>query len=163
MNFLKCVLYLMAIGVVSFFAGRVIPKSWLKFQKGIFKCRAYEKNGKLYECLNIKKWQNKVPDMSRILPFMMPPKNLAGDYQGRLPVMIRETCTAELIHVFLCIAGLPVLKILPGVGGIVVYLLYVVVFNLPYILIQRYNRPRLIRLYEKQISKESKQKELVTA
>lgn len=154
MKFVNCIVYLMALGVVGFFAGRVLPESWLEPNKGIFKCRSHEQGGKLYERLGIKKWQKKVPDMSRILPFMMPPKNLLGDYQSRLPVMIRETCTAELIHVLLCIAALPVLKLLPGAGGIIVYLIYVVVFNLPYILIQRYNRPRLVRLYEKQKQKE---------
>lgn len=154
MNLMKCVFYFMAIGTVGFFVGRVIPKHWLKPCEGIFKCRSHEQEGKLYEGIGIKKWQKKVPDMSRILPFLMPPKNLLGDYQSRLPVMIQETCKAELIHILLCIAGLPAMKILPGVGGILVYLLYVVVFNLPYILIQRYNRPRLIRLYEKQKQKE---------
>ena len=154
MNFLKSVLYLMATGVVGFFAGRAIPKSWIVPQKGIFKCFPSEKDGKLYERVGIKKWQKKVPDMSRILPFMMPPKNLMGDYQGRLPTMILETCKAELTHSLMCLVGLPVLWFMPGAGGVAVYLLYVVVFNLPYILIQRYNRPRLIRLYEKQKRKE---------
>lgn len=154
MKFLNCVFYLMAVGVIGFFAGRGIPKSWLKPNKGIFRCRLYENEGKLYERIGIKKWQKKVPDMSRILPFMMPPKNLQGDYQSRLSVMILETCKAELTHVVLCVIGLPVLKLIPGKGGMIVYLLYVVVFNLPYILIQRYNRPRLIRLYEKQKQKE---------
>lgn len=154
MNFLKSVLYLMTTGVVGFFAGRVIPESWLQPQNRIFKCRPSEKGGKLYERIGIKKWQKKVPDMSRILPFMMPPKNLVGEFQSRLPVMIQETCKAELTHRAMCWVGLPVLWFLPGAGGVIVYALYVVFFNLPYILIQRYNRPRLIRLYEKQSKKE---------
>lgn len=161
MNFLKSVLYLMATGVVGFFVGRVIPKSWLVPQKGIFKCFPSENH--LYERIGIRKWQKKVPDMSRILPFMMPPKNLMGDYQDRLPTMILETCKAELTHSIMCLTGLPVLWFMPGAGGVAVYLLYVVVFNLPYILIQRYNRPRLIRLNEKQAAKMQKQKERVTA
>lgn len=163
MKFLKCVLYLMVTGVVGFLAGRIIPQCWLEPQKGIFKCFPVEQEGKLYERIGIKRWQKKVPDMSRVLPFMMPPKNLLGDYQSRLPVMIRETCKAELTHCLLCVAGLPVLGILPGLGGVAVYLLYVTVFNLPYILIQRYNRPRLIRLYEKQLAKGQKHKEMSTA
>lgn len=161
MTFLRCVLYLAATGVGGFFLGRVIPKRWLTPQKGIFQCFPAERGGKLYEDMGIKKWQKKLPDMSRILPFMMPPKNLIGEYQERLPIMILETCKAELTHSLLCIVGLPTLWILPGVGGVTVYALYVVVFNLPYILIQRYNRPRLIRLYEKQLAKEQKHKECI--
>lgn len=151
----------MATGVLGFFLGRILPKRWLVPQKGVFQCFHVERNGKLYEDMGIKKWQKKVPDMSRILPFMMPPKNLMGDYEKRLPVMIMETCKAELTHGLLCLTGLPALWILPGAGGVCVYILYVVVFNLPYILIQRYNRPRLIRLYEKQKAKEQKHKECI--
>lgn len=65
-----------------------------------------------------------------------------------MPRMIQETCVAEFIHAANCILGLYCLKIFPGIGGIIVVFIYAVVFNLPYILIQRYNRPRLIRLYK---------------
>ena len=124
--------------------------------KGLFRCYAFEKNGALYEKLNIRKWQAKVPDMSRILPFLMPPKNLSGDYAQRLPVMIRETCVAEITHITVSILGLPCLRIWPGMGGVTVTAIFILLLNVPYILIQRYNRPRLIRLYRKLQAREEK-------
>ena len=36
----------------------------------------------------------------------------------------------------------------PGVGGIAVYAVYVLLGNVPFIMIQRYNRPRFARLLE---------------
>lgn len=153
MRFWKCFFFLAATGVIGFLAGRMIPKKWVRPENGIFRCFAFEKDGKLYEKLGIRKWHKRVPDMSKILPFMMPAKNLTGDYQQRLPVMLQETCVAELTHGLLCVVGLYCLKLWPGAGGWVIYLLYITLFNLPYILIQRYNRPRLMNLYKKLMKK----------
>ena len=38
----------------------------------------------------------------------------------------------------------------PGAGGIIVTVIYILLGNLPFIIIQRYNRPRLQRLYAMQ-------------
>ena len=84
--------------------------------------------------------------MSRIFRKLMPPKSLTGDIKARLPELLRETCVAELIHFLNCFAGLYCLQIWPGVGGAVVTFLFAFVFNVPYILIQRFNRPRLLKL-----------------
>ena len=59
--------------------------------------------------------------------------------------MIRETCVAEFIHVLLCIASLGCLRIWPGFGGFCMAFLYTL-GNIPFIMIQRYNRPRLVSL-----------------
>ena len=149
MEFWKCFLYLMICGAASFVFGRLLPKEWFHGDQPPFQPQPFEQDGKVYECLRVRKWQNRLPDMSRILPGLIPPKSLTGDYVQRLPRMIQETCVAELIHALLCIAGLYVLKLWRGIGGIVIYLLYVGVCNVPYIIIQRYNRPRLLKLYRR--------------
>lgn len=156
MKLLKCTVYCMIAGTVGFFFGRLISKLPIEPGKGLFRCFAFEKNGTVYEKLNIRRWQAKVPDMSRVLPRLMPPKNLTGDYAQRLPVMIRETCVAETTHIIVSILGLPCLRIWPGIGGVTVTAVFIVFLNVPYILIQRYNRPRLIRLQKKLRSREEK-------
>ena len=149
MKLLKCACYLALTGTVGFFVGRLIPKEWLKPETGWFRGFSFEKNGAVYEKLGIRKWHKKVPDMSRILPALMPAKNLSGDYGERLPVMIQETCVAEIVHITVSIAGLRCLWMWPGVGGMTVTAIHIILLNLPFILIQRYNRPRLIRLQKK--------------
>ena len=158
MKLLKCAIYCAIAGTMGFFFGRLISQCPLKPDKGLFRCFAFEKNGALYDKLNIRKWQARVPDMSRILPFLIPPKNLSGNYSDRLPTMIRETCVAEITHIVVSILGLPCLAIWPGAGGVVVTAIFILMLNMPYILIQRYNRPRLLRLQQKLLSRE-KQKE----
>ena len=158
MNFWKCFEYLIITGVIGFFVGRLLPKKW--FRADLFPYRSYkfEQDGRIYDKLHIRKWQSKLLDMSKILPFMMPAKNLSGDYKKRLPRMVQETCVAEMIHSILCITGLRCLKLYPGIGGVIIVILYIVFFNLPFIIIQRYNRPRLIKLTQR-IQEEGKKQE----
>ena len=144
MKFLHCALYLAVTGIIAFLVGRIVPKSW--FQEDRFPYRSYPVEQKLYRALRVKKWQSKVPDMSRIFPALMPAKKLTADTFANLQGMIQETCVAEMIHSLLSLTGLACLAIWPGAGGIILTLVYILLGNLPFIIIQRYNRPRLQKL-----------------
>ena len=147
-NFLLCLIYAATLGLVSFLLGRELPKSWLHPDQFPFRTYVWEET--LWKALQIRKWQAKVPDMSKVFPKLMPAKALTQKTAQNLPLMIQETCVAELTHGLLCLAGLFLLKLCPGVGGILLTVIYIVFGNLPFLLIQRYNRPRLQRLLEKQ-------------
>lgn len=147
----KCVKYLAGIGIAGFFLGRILPKAWFQWDCFPYKTYPFEKNGQLYQRLRIQKWQNRVPDMSRILPGLMPAKKLpAKPSKEHLSVMLQETCIAELIHGLLLFGGLFCGRIWPGIGGNIVVFLNTL-GNIPFILIQRYNRPRFLRLYQRLI------------
>ncbi|MDY3863688.1 MAG: glycosyl-4,4'-diaponeurosporenoate acyltransferase [Eubacteriales bacterium] len=143
MDFLRCALYLSALGVLSFLFGRLLPKGWINGERFPFRTGAAE--DRVYCFLRVRVWQNRLPDMSRVFPSLMPPKNLSGSYRARLPLMIRETCVAELTHVLLMVLGFGCLSIWHGIGGWILSVLFCL-GNLPFVMIQRYNRPRLIRL-----------------
>lgn len=149
MGLVKCAVFLCLNGICGFFLGRILPKRWFLPDAWIFRSRGFERHGKIYEKLGIRRWHKRVPDMSRIFPALMPPKNLTGDFSRRLPEMIRETCVAELIHTLLSLTGLYCLWLWPGWGGVTVSTIHFLLLNLPFILIQRYERPRLIRLQAK--------------
>ena len=87
--------------------------------------------------------------MSKIFSRIMPAKNLSGNYRERLPVMLQETCIAGLIHFLLCLTGLYCVVLWPGAGGVIISAINIMFFNLPFVIIQRYNRPRLMRIYRK--------------
>lgn len=150
MNLLYSAIYFAITGILFFFLGRIFPKETFKYDKFPFKSFAFENNGKIYTKIGIHKWQNRVPDMSRIFKNLMPAKNLTGSIDTqRLHTMILETCEAEVTHFLLCITGLYCLWLWPGAGGVIVYAIYALLGNVPFILIQRYNRPRLVRLYSR--------------
>lgn len=148
LSFLFCIIYLAAIGVIGFIVGRLLPHRLLDENRFPFRPFSFEKDGRIYEKIGIKKWQSRIPDMSRMLPRFMPAKKLEKDFAGKLPVMIKETCVAELIHLILALLAPVCLYIRRGIGGIVLTVLYEL-GNLSFILVQRYNRPRLLRLQQK--------------
>lgn len=153
---LNCAVYLAVTGLLSFVLGRLIPASKMNWQRFPYRSYPIERNGLIYKKIGIHRWQDKVPDMSRIFVNLMPQKKMKSVDQSSLLRMIQETCIAELIHTVLCLTGLYCMKLWRGIGGIILAMLNAVLFNLPFILIQRYNRPRLVRLYQKQCEKESR-------
>ena len=156
MQFLKCACYLAGLGILSFVLGRLVPKTWFDYTRFPYRAFAFERDGRLYESLGIAHWQSRVPDMSRLFSKLMPPKKMpARPDEQTLLVMIRETCAAEATHTLLMLAGLGVIVIWPCVWGVMLYLVYAILGNLIFIIIQRYNRPRLVRLYERKRVKRS--------
>lgn len=143
-----CIIYLIVTGIISFVLGRILPKAWFKEETIPFRLFSFEKEGKIYKKIGIHKWQNKVPDMSRIFKNIMPAKKMEKDLQNKLPRMIQETCVAEFIHLLLCFLGLYCIRLWDGIGGYMIAILNIL-GNLPFILIQRYNRPRLLYLKRK--------------
>ena len=156
MRVFYCLCYAAGLGVVSFVLGRLVPKEWFDYTRFPYRSFAFEKGGKIYEAIGIAKWQSRVPDMSRIFPKLMPAKKIpARPDEQTLLIMIRETCAAEATHTLLMLAGLGVIVIWPCVWGVMLYLVYAILGNLIFIIIQRYNRPRLVRLYERKRAKRS--------
>lgn len=148
MGFCYCVIYIAVLGILSFIIGRLLPKGWFHADKFPYKTAAGEQ--KIYQALRVKSWQSKVPDMSRLFRHIMPAKKMTAETVADIPRMLEETCVAELTHTLLSILGLAMLWLWPGWGGIIVTIIYILLGNVPFIIIQRYNRPRLQRLYAMQ-------------
>lgn len=144
------ILYMALLGILATPLGRLMARLPLNGKRFPFQALPFEKNGKIYEKLGIRRWKNKVPDMSKILTKILPPKKVSfRDDVEKLEVLVKETCVAERVHIILCLLGLGLLAIWPGPGGVVMTALYLLLGNLPFIVIQRYNRPRLLSLLEK--------------
>lgn len=150
---LKCAVYFAVTGLLSFFLGRLISPDRMHWHRFPYKLHPAERDGAIYKKIGIHHWQSKVPDMSKVFPKLMAPKKMVATDKDSLLRMIQETCTAELTHIVLCLTGLYCMRLWPGVGGTVLAILNVF-GNMLFILIQRYNRPRLVRLYKRQTEKE---------
>jgi glycosyl-4,4'-diaponeurosporenoate acyltransferase len=93
----------------------------------------------------IRVWKRWIPDAGPALPGGIAKANLARrdpDSQRRLLI---ETRRAELVHWALWAAGLLTALWLPP-AGVLVNLLFATAFNLPCLLLQRFNRRRVQRL-----------------
>lgn len=150
MKFLKCVIYLAVVGFLGFLVGRILPKRWFRHDSVLFKSRLFEQDGKLYDRFSIRKWKDYMPDMSKIFPKWMPSKSpkMGRQTLEDVELNLKETCIAEVIHNMLAILGFGCVLIWPGVGGVVMSLLCLL-GNIPFVMIQRYNRPRFVKLYDR--------------
>lgn len=154
MRLVRCLLYFALIGASGFLLGRLMPKKLFRADRFPFRLYRWEQGGKIYNRVGVRRWKEKVPDMSAIFPQLMPskkrPKNATVEQMER---MIQETCVAEWIHGLLCILGFGCVFIWKGIWGWVISILYLL-GNLPDIIIQRYNRPKLMRILEREKAKE---------
>ena len=141
--------YFVVMAVISFlstFIGRILPESWFDWQRFPYKSRPFEQNGRIYQRLNIQKWYKKLPDASRVFRHIFPDKSLKSLSKEKLCILLKETCVAEFVHCSLCVIGFCYGKLNEGPGVRLLTWMYILIGNLPFILIQRYNRPRLLRL-----------------
>ena len=148
MRFVWCAITLMLVGIFVNPLGNALPRRWFHADRFPYKCYAWEREGRVYQKIGIQKWKDIVPDMSRILPDMVK-KELPGSgavTADQAAALVQETCRAELVHGASCLLGLAFLWLWPDWGGVIVLAVWVLLANLPFILIQRYNRPRLMRL-----------------
>ena len=145
-----CLIYVAATGIAGFIVGRLLPKERMRYDAPPFRALPFENGGPFYRKLGIHRWHKLLPDMSHILPGVMPAKRVTRHISAsEAEVMVQETCIAEVIHILLSLTGLALPLIWPGPGGLLACAAYVLLGNLPFILIQRFNRPKLRMLLEK--------------
>lgn len=146
MQFLKTIHYILCVSIAVFILGRVFPRKWIFEDRFPFKSFEFEKGGRIYNKIGIMKWKTKLPDASviitKIIPKFMPRKRI--DQDNQIPILIKETCVAEATHVLVSFLGFGCVFIWNGIGGWIVSIAFLL-FNIPFIIIQRFNRPRLIR------------------
>jgi glycosyl-4,4'-diaponeurosporenoate acyltransferase len=63
--------------------------------------------------------------------------------------LIQETCVAEFVHWMLVLISPVFLVLMEGLAGRIGAVVYALA-NLPFVMIQRYNRPRLVLLMNRQ-------------
>ena len=146
-GFLRCALYLLTLALLAHPVGQALPRRWFDGGRFPYACYKWEKQGKLYTRIGVDRWKTLVPDMSRILPDMVKKRvEPTAVTAAQAAVLVQETCVAEEVHTASSLLGLICLWLWPGWGGAAVWLVWFLLGNLPFILIQRYNRPRLMRL-----------------
>lgn len=156
-QFLLFALIVVIIGALAFLGGEMLPRKNFDYAAFPYKPFRWERDGQIYEKLLIRKWKDRVPDMSKHVKTMFAKQIVSPrdpEYTRRL---ILETCVAELTHEVLMLISPIFPHYMTGAYADVAMLVYAL-GNVPFILIQRYNRPRLIRLMERQLAAQKKKK-----
>ncbi|MGI6239720.1 MAG: hypothetical protein ACOYI5_08860 [Christensenellales bacterium] len=139
----ETVVFVLASGLLSFFVGQALPRRWFDFNAFPYRDFPWEDGGRVYSRLNVRAWKDKLPDMSRIMPFVVKKKALLARTPEAMARLIRETCVAEIVHWGLIVLMSPVLAVWQGGVRGALFALFYAAGNLLFIIIQRYNRPRL--------------------
>ena len=106
-----------------------------------FKQRTFEKT--LYKLIKVKKWRSKMPTYE---------PSLFSKEKHTYSEIAMAMCQAEIVHTIIAILSyLPVLSAL-AFGALPVFLLTSILssmYDMLFVIMQRYNRPKVIRLAEK--------------
>lgn len=136
-------------GFASFLIGQLLPRSLYDPDKFPYRAFRWENGGHIYEKLGVHKWKDHVPDMSRIIPGMVKKKAALARTPESMLILVKETCGAELIHWLLIVFISPLVgQAFEGWMRAFAAGAYAL-GNLLFVIIQRYNRPRLMEIYRR--------------
>ncbi len=133
-------------GVVTLFLGIPVPRHIFKADRFPFKTYAFEKDGAIYKKVLVHKWKDIVPDASKVISKMTKKRISKNVNAEALERLIQETCVAEIVHWILIILT-PVYSVGIPIGFGILFAVLYALGNLVFIIIQRYNRPRFVKLH----------------
>lgn len=118
---------------------------------------------RFYEATGIKTWKKGVPDTGQLCDFKK--DELKGTDTEYLYKFLVEACYADKIHFWMGLGGFLVIPCAffapPLMLSICLPMAIIsLVMNFLPMFIQRYNRPKLMKVYERNLKKEQKNKEL---
>ena len=122
-----------------------MPAPWLAHAQRLTGACPWPESPQDYERrLGIRRWKRWMPDAGAVLPAGVRKDSLIGRDRAALERLMLETSRAELVHLTLWPFWLLTALWLPQ-AGVLINLVFATLFNLPCLLLQRYNRLRLQR------------------
>lgn len=118
---------------------RLAADSWLT------RPRRWERDGRVYERIRIRRWKDRLPEAGALCPGGVSKRALPAGGRHAIHRFVPETRRAEYAH-WWCIAASPVFVLWNPLSVMPVMFAYAVIVNLPFIVIQRYNRLRVLRI-----------------
>ena len=149
--------YLSVCGVLAHVIGEALPRRWFSPRRSPFAPWRWEQNGNVYRKLFIHKWKDHLPDMSRICKDMVPKRFDVFPTPEAVERLLAETCVAEAVHWGLCLLSAFIPLFWKTHWGFWVAL-SAILGNLPFIMIQRYNRPQLTALHRRLTLREERKR-----
>ncbi len=135
--------------IVFYFACMKAPDSMFDASKARYEARTWEHGGRWYrDNLKIQFWKDRLPQHNG--KSGLSKEHFNGDSIEYIDMFIMETCRGEWLHLKDCICAVIVLIVNPFLVGMVLSL-FILIGNVPFAVVQRYNRFRLQVLRKKRI------------
>jgi len=125
-----------------------VPEAWLACDRGLLRLAGFEAGGRWYERrLRIKRWKDLLPDAGAVFAGGRRKAGLVRPDRRALAALAVETRRAELVHAALLLTA-PLFVLWNPWDLAAVMVVYAVVANVPCLLVQRYNRARLVAVLD---------------
>ncbi len=159
---MKHIIYNIVYGAVCsltiLFVGIFVPRKYFNYENAVFREKSFERGGKLYTECHINEWKGKLPDMSKYVKGLLEKKISGNEDEEGLWMLVQETCVAETAHYILILLSVGMIIIANDAVGFLCALAYAL-GNVPYIMIQRYNRPRLLKMIGHRVDRQKRRLE----
>jgi glycosyl-4,4'-diaponeurosporenoate acyltransferase len=133
----------LAICVAAGWAGGRLPRRWIASDTTLTRIREFERRGRIYQRLRVRRWKHRLPESNSLGPVSRPTKRtLTG--RSAVPTYVAETRRAEYVHWAIMAAG-PIFFVWSPTWVARTMTLFGIAFNLPFIAVQRFNRSRVVR------------------
>ncbi len=134
-----------------------IPDRFFEPSCFLWRAHRFERSGRVYETVfHIRRWKHLLPDGGGVWKkHSYKKKNLTDYSEANLHRFLIETSRGELVH-WLGILPFWVFGLFAPPEVIWIMLLYALIVNVPCIIAQRYNRPRVYALYQRLYPSETK-------
>lgn len=131
-----------------------IPDHFFETHKNWFRTWKWEQNGMIWQKIfHIQSWKHFLPDGSIFLKKAYDKSSMADAYLPTLNKFLLEMRRAEMTH---WLSMTPAILFFfwnpPWAGWIMI--VYAILMNIPFIVVQRYNRPRLEKIYKRKQKRE---------
>lgn len=141
-----------AWSVVVGYGAHRLPGHRLAHDGPLSRLRPWERDGRVYERIGIRRWKDRLPDFGGLFPGGVSKRSLISRSTPDLVRLTAETRRAELVH-WAVPAVTPVFLLwnpAPLFGAMVAY---AVLSNVPCLVVQRYNRGRLRRMLDRRTAR----------
>ena len=124
----------------------LVPLARFNPRGKLFRAHAWEQDGRVYDrILRVHAWKRALPDGAAVFRSGSRKRRMSGRSPGYCTQFVLETCRAELSH-WLALALLPLFFLWNPWQIALLMIPYAISTNVPCIVAQRYNRPRLSAL-----------------
>lgn len=156
MRFLK-LLYLFIINAILWFSAHMyVSKLFLRISDqhyidGPLKLKSFnfENRGSVYQRLfKVKAWKDRVPEGSQFFTNTYNKRELKDNSRETIDAFLVEVNRAEITH-WGILFTLPLVLLFNPRWAYKLHILYALLANIPFIIIQRYNRPRFEAIQRK--------------
>lgn len=134
----------------------LLPKGMFEPHRKAF--HVSEKKIKFYKKLGVKKWKEKVPDLGQFANFKK--NKIENPFSLKyIHKFLVENCYGDMIHIVSAFMGFLIIFFPPVDLAISIALPVAIInfiINYMPVMIQRYNRPKLLNIYNKLLSQENR-------